>query len=191
VKVRALLDAMDPLCPVDCIGIHGILQKGVMTKLADLSALYEMPCSTSSLQWDAIAIRGCITMPKSMQGDALEIVIDTRHQHTGGIPTRFCHRFLIQYQEEVYAKETTQFPMGDDRALIDSKDLEVIKTTEDDVDIVQWAFMHLYGYDPEIYTNIGFGYQIYHKSTSLFSFPCGEFSAWKHPQLMATYTLIS
>lgn len=102
--------------------------------------------------------------PDVMEGDSLEIFIDTRDVKTSGFATRFCHHFVFLAEETdgKFGAEISRFRQEDSHPLCDHNDLIVKpKRTKNSycLDIFIPASC-LFGYDIAEFNRIGFTYRI-------------------------------
>lgn len=133
--------------------------------------------------------------PNYLNGDAVELFIDTRDLKTAGFPTRFCHHFLFfpQPVDGVHARELTHFRTEDAHELCDSNALK-IETEHTRRKYFLKIFIPtqcLHGYDPTSFKRLGFtyricrpegGYQHFNLSSTIYALPA-------HPSLWSSLTL--
>lgn len=105
-----------------------------------------------------------VRYPDVVQGDSVEVFIDTRDVKTSGHNTRFCHHFffLPEAVEGQQAGEITHFRTEDTHTLCDPNDLWT-ETTMQPGEYVLHCFIPkgcLYGYDPSQFDRMGFSYRI-------------------------------
>lgn len=102
--------------------------------------------------------------PDVMEGDSLEVFIDTRDVKTSGFATRFCHHFIFLAEETdgKLGAEVSRFRQEDSHPLCDHHDL-IVKSkktkTSYSLDIFIPASC-LFGYDTAEFNRIGFTYRI-------------------------------
>lgn len=134
--------------------------------------------------------------PSLIQGDSIELFIDTRDMKTVGTLTKFCHHFyFLPAAVEGHQKgEITRFRGEDAHELADPADLELHvkkkgRTTRMHGFIPKKA---LFGFDPTQFTRLGFTYRINQRySESIhFAVKTEEFNIEQDSALWASLNLI-
>ncbi len=134
--------------------------------------------------------------PEFEEGDALELLIDTRCLKELARPTKFCHQILVlpSQVQGVHAAELTRLRSDDPRPLQDLSDLEITtQTTKKGYTLCCFIRSdQLFGYDPALGT-LGFAYRLHRadKEPQHFPMPSGESSMEKSPALFATLVLVN
>ncbi|MDB2613761.1 hypothetical protein N9Y92_01215 [Chlamydiales bacterium] len=143
-------------------------------------ALNKLPCPFSdeyipvSFGWNRQEVELVFAYPSSKfhvdpknfrEGDAIELFFDTRDNKELFHPSRFFHHFLFYPEkvEGVFGKEITRFRGDETHDLADSSDLEVSGSRSLKIVIPSHA---LFGYDPDQFKRLGFGYRIHFKDGS-------------------------
>ncbi len=207
-KVKALLEGMDPLFPSDFFlhmeEIYSSKEKK-HSLLSSVSVLLgEEEFARVSLGWDKECLSGCIEVdkvfesscfPRYAEGDAIEIFLDTRDNKKGASLSKFCHHFLFLPEEVngVKAQEITRFCLEESHPLCDPTLLlqEVLLKKKGYVLFFTLPKEVLYGYDPEQFSRIGFAYCIHRSKGKAQHYPFSSkyFDLLQHPNLWASLTL--
>ncbi len=113
--------------------------------------------------------------PKFEDGDALEILIDTRDLKEVGVVHRFCHHFLILPVEVqgVRALEISNFRGEDKHPLVDPSEI-IVEASFKKRDYSLSIFLPkeaLFGYDPTSVPRLGFAYRLHRSKGSPQHFP--------------------
>ncbi|MBI2812250.1 MAG: hypothetical protein HYX67_15670 [Candidatus Melainabacteria bacterium] len=131
--------------------------------------------------------------PRFSDGDAVELLFDTRDRKTAGFPTRFCHQFVFlpQAVQGIHAQEVTHFRTEDTHPLCDAGDLQVEAEFEKKSYSLQIYIpaQCLHGYDPSSFEKIGFTYRIHRfkGAPQHFSLSSQHFTLEQHPRLWASF----
>lgn len=112
---------------------------------------------------------------------SLELFIDTRDQKQVGYPTRFCHHFFFDIENEE-GSEITRIKVDESHELCNPALLQI---SSGKIFIPKEA---LFGYDPTQFARLGFTYRI-NRGEQLFSISDENFSIEKHPSFWASLTL--
>ena len=134
--------------------------------------------------------------PKYIDGDALELYIDTRDMKEAGFPTRFCHHFLILPQEiqGIRSLELTRFRTEDSHSLCDPGKIELAfaaGSRDYFLDIFLPAEI-LHGYDPDTFDRIGLTYSVHRPKymSQNFSVSSSYVTVAQNPSLWASCILV-
>jgi hypothetical protein len=140
--------------------------------------------------------------PRLIEGDSVELFIDTRDVKTTGFTTRFCHHFFfLPYPvstsgtESVQAGEITHFRTENGHPLCDPTLLELrsVKGKKRHTLDIFIPAECLYGYDPKEFDRLGFAYRINRidGSKQHFSANSHNFSIESQPYLWASFKLLN
>ena len=134
--------------------------------------------------------------PQIVQGDSIELMVDTRDIKTSGYNTKFCHHFYFlptavgqRQMGEITHFRTESHPLCEPEQL----KMEVKrKSTGYRMDIFLSKDV-LYGYDPEQFDRLGFTYRInrYRNDPQNFSADSSEFVIEQQPSLWSSVKLKS
>lgn len=136
------------------------------------------------------------SFPDFINGDSIELFIDTRDVKTSGFNTRFCHHFffLPEAVDGRSAGEVTRFRTEDVHELCDPNELKVksqLKSQSYHMQIFIPSHC-LYGYDPDQFDRMGFTYRINRPdgSPQHFSVVSEDFQVEQQPSLWSSARLV-
>lgn len=203
-RAQDLLECMAPLFPADFFS-HTLEVKRKGSALPDLSELLaEESFAEVLLQWNEEEIKIKVEaeypleesyFPDYHKGDAWEFFIDTRDNKQSGVPSRFCHNFLVHGASigGVHAQEISKGRAEDSHPLCDPSDIrvEVSKKKKGYEMTVCFPKEILHGYDPIAYPRIGFAYRIhrYKAKPQHFPFSSKYIDMWQNPSFWASLLL--
>lgn len=139
-----------------------------------------------------------VHFPNIQAGDSFELWIDTRNDKSRTYPTLFCHHvyFLpLDIEEGIpQAGELTRFRGDEKRELADPSHLHlnVIKGRKEGYQMeIKIEKEALYGYEPEIFSSLGFTYRLnrFHGKPEHFSCSSSTLNIEQHPQFWGTLNL--
>ncbi len=119
--------------------------------------------------------------------EIIELFFDTRDRKTMGYPTRFCHHFYIEVEQQE-GSEITRFRTDDAHELC-APELIDVHTAADCV-TVRIPKEILFGYEPEQFSRLGFTYRI-NRGEQNFSICDENFAIEKHPSFWSTIRLLA
>jgi hypothetical protein len=176
-----LLEQLPALPPLQFFSVEAVVKYGKEIKKGHLlpeftDLLGEVHFTDVSLAWneEAVLLQADIKKPFEEafypdyeKGDALEFFFDTRDLKTAGVPTKFCHHFLILPKEVqgIRVQELSKFRAEDSHPLCDGDDIFVQAEFTSRSYRIEAAFPAsvLYGYDPLSFDRLGFTYR-FHRS---------------------------
>jgi hypothetical protein len=171
-------DELSPILPIDCFAYSISLpysEKNGYKSLPNLSPLsVEKGFAEVLGYWNAKGLFFLVEvdqpfqearLPRYQDGDAFELMIDTRDLKTAGFLTRFCHHFVFLPQpvEGVQAQEVTHFRTEDRHELCGPTDLK-IETNLGRRSYSLKIFVPsqcLHGYDPKTFKRLGLTYVVH------------------------------
>jgi len=173
-----LLEQLPSLPPLQFFSVEADVKYGKEVKKGHLlpefaELLGEVHFADVSLAWNEEGILVEVQVrkpfeevfyPEYEKGDALEFFFDTRDLKTAGVPTRFCHHFLVLPKEVqgIQTHEISKFRTEDSHPLCDPDDIYVeTKFTSRSYQIsAAFPSSILHGYDPSSFDRLGFTYRI-------------------------------
>ncbi|MCH9609342.1 MAG: hypothetical protein S4CHLAM45_04830 [Chlamydiales bacterium] len=179
-----MLDELVPLTPVHFFAISHpcySVKRRKLEKIHLLPSLFELnrkrAKSEVSIGWhkEGIAIK--------VEGNVqeMELFFDTRDQKKTSYPTRFCHHFYFNLEEEE-GSEVTRFRTDDAHELCNP---ELLQITAEGCWIPKEC---LFGYEPSQFNRLGFTYRL-NGGEQIFSISDEDFSIEKHPAFWASLIL--
>lgn len=203
-RAQDLLECMAPLFPADFFS-HTVEIKKKGSELPDLSELLaEEYFAKVFLQCCEEEIILKVTadypleesyFPDYDKGDAWEFFIDTRDNKQSGIPSRFCHHFIVHGASigGVHAQEISKCRAEDSHPLCDPTEIHVsVEKRKKGYEMkVFFPKEILHGYDLTAYPKIGFAYRIHRYKAKPQHFPLsGKYiDIWQNPSLWASILL--
>lgn len=173
-----LLEQLPPLAPLQFFSVEVDVNYGKEVKkrhlLPEFTELLGETCFAGvSLAWNEEAVLVDVEVrkpfeevfyPEYTKGDALELFFDTRDLKSAGVPTRFCHHFLILPKEVqgIRVHEISKFRTDDSHPLCDPEEIYVETKFKPRGYQISAAFPSsiLHGYDPSSFERLGFNYRI-------------------------------
>jgi len=174
-----ILQQLPPISPLHFFSVEADLKYGKEIKKGHLlpeftDLLGEIYFTDISMAWNEEKILLDIRVKKPLEevfypdyqkGDAMEFFFDTRDLKTAGVPTKFCHHFLILPKEVqgIRAQELSKFRAEDSHPLCDGADILVeteFKTKSYELKVT-FPSIVLHGYDPFSFGRLGFTYRIH------------------------------
>lgn len=201
-------DEISAILPIDAFAFSfsiPYLEKGKGNPLPDLTPYQsEKKFATLFAGWNEKGLHFLLKVDKPFQeaflpryqnGDALELLIDTRDLKSAGFPTRFCHQFVFLPQaiEETQAVEVTHFRTEDRHPLCSSEELKV-ETVLGRRSYEMKIFIPsscLHGFDPSTFQRLGLTYVVhrYGGSPQHFSLSSAYMAVEQQPSLWASARL--
>jgi len=133
--------------------------------------------------------------PSPIQGDSVELFIDTRDIKSARFNNRFCHHFVFlgERVEGFQAAEITHFRTEDTHPLSDPHDLSVtVKKKKKSYEMSLWVpAKSLHGYDASQCDRLGFSYRInrFGEEPQHFAVHSGEYHIDQNPSLWSRLKL--
>lgn len=174
-----LLEQLPALPPLQFFSVEVDIKYGKEVKKNHLlpeftDLIGEVHFADVSLAWNEEAILLKVDVKKPFEeafypdyekGDAFDFFFDTRDLKTTGVPTRFCHHFLVLPKEVqgVRVQELSKFRAEDSHPLCDSTDIFVETDFSSKGYQLTLAFPSavLHGYEPHSFDRLGFTYRIH------------------------------
>lgn len=197
------------------VDLHAVdWEKGGSTKSHPLSAKkYRLPLTTGlaeeeafadvSLGWSDEGIIALVTyeqpfeksvFPDIRNGDAIELLIDTRDVKSSGFNTRFCHHFFFLpngVEGGARKGERTHFRTEDRHELCDPEELSLKPLNKKMLEL-RIPSSCLNGYNPKDFQRLGFSYRLsrWGGPPQHFSVSSNEYTIDQQPSLWSTLRLV-